>query len=64
MTTEQNRQLGRVVGIVLNLVIDLVLAYYVGKHFHSLSIGLVVYFVMARLDGMADTLNELKRNLV
>lgn len=62
MTEEQKHILGRAFTVVLNLVLDLALAYYVGKHFHSFAIGAVVYFVLARLDGITDTLNELKRS--
>lgn len=62
MTSEQSHQAGRFVSIIVCMVINAVLAFYIGKQFHSLPIGLIIYFMLGRLDHIADTLNELKRD--
>lgn len=63
MTTEQKYQVGRGIGLVISIGIDIGLAYFIGKHFHSALAGWATYFVLARLTGVQDTVNEIKRSL-
>jgi hypothetical protein len=62
MTTEQTYQVGRVVGLVISIAIDVAFAYYVGKHFHSALVGWTVYFILARLTDIQDNIRQLKRS--
>jgi len=62
MTEERSYLISRTIGIVIGIVVDTFLSYKVGHYFHSVAIGLTVWFILGRLLSTTDGIRELKRD--
>lgn len=63
MTEEKAQLMGKLLGIVSLLVIDIAAGYLMGHQFHSFIIGYVTYSGLVGIDSALLKLNDIRESL-